>query len=213
MLNKLAEQQVIIIKQRKEMVELLGFETRNKYEIYGQNNELIGFAAEQQKGFLGILLRQIVGHWRRFDIHIFDAQRIQQFTAHHPFRFYFQSLQIQNSHGSLIGSLEKQFSILSKKFKIINELGQETSTMYSGLFKIWKFPIIREGKEIAVITKKWGGALKEIFIDADSFAIEFMDPAITPEQKAVLLNAAIFIDLLYFENNQGRFNFTDLIPG
>lgn len=213
MLELLAQQNILIIKQRREMIELLGFETRNKYEILTEDNQVIGFAAEQQKGYLGILLRQIFGHWRKFDIHIFDAQRIQQFLAHHPFRFYFQRLQVQDMHGHTLGHLEKQFSILSKKFRIFDAHDRETAQMYSGLFKIWKFPIIREDREIAVISKKWGGALKEIFMDADSFAIEFKDPQLKPEEKAVLLNAAIFIDLLFFENNQGRFNFMDLIPG
>lgn len=212
MLKQLEQENLIIIKQRKELVEFLGFETRNKYEIYNQTNQLIGFAAEQQKGFLGILLRQIFGHWRNFDIHIFNSDRVHQFVAHHPFRFYFQRLEVFGSNNERIGYLEKRFSILTKKFDVFDEFPKLSSTMHSGLFRIWTFPFLRNGKEIAKISKKWGGAIKEMFLDADNFVLEFLDPSLTPKEKAVLLNAALFVDLLYFENNQGRFSLGDILP-
>src|SRR5262245_11336298 len=54
----------LVVQQRKELVELFGYETRNKYEIRTQSGQQLGFAAEQQKGVLGFLVRQLVGHWR-----------------------------------------------------------------------------------------------------------------------------------------------------
>ncbi len=206
MLNILDQESGVVIKQVKELVEVLGFETRNKYEIYTQSGKQIGFAAEQQKGFVGMCLRQILGHWRNFDIHVFDNQRQEQLIAHHPFRFYFQRLEIQDAAGRSLGYLEKQFSILTKRFVVYDELEHESSRMESGLFRIWTFPFKRNGKEIARISKKWGGAMTEMFLDADTLLLEFLDPTLRPNEKAVLLASAIFVDLLYFENNQATFS-------
>ena len=48
----------VLIRQIHEIAEWIGFETRNKYEILDEENKLIGFAAEQGKGFLGLIMRQ-----------------------------------------------------------------------------------------------------------------------------------------------------------
>lgn len=210
MLN-LSTQQSVVVKQRKEVIEFLGFETRNKYEILSTAGQLLGFAAEQQKSLWGTFLRQIVGHWRSFEIHIFGMDRALRYVARHPFRFYFQRLEIIDTAGRELGFLEKRFSILSKKFSMLDASSSETAQMNSGLFRIWTFPFTRKGEVIAQIEKKWGGAMTEVFLDSDTFLLEFLDPTLTEDQRLVLLSSAIFIDLLYFENNRG-FGLMDLIP-
>ena len=208
----LTQEDSLVIKQRREMIEFLGFETRNKYDVCTKNGQVIGYAAEQQKGILGVLLRQIFGHWRSFDINLYGMDRALQFVAHHPFRFYFQRLEVQNDTGREIGHLEREFAIFTKKFKMLDATGNEVCQMRSGFFKIWTFPFTRNGKEVARISKKWGGALTEIFLDSDTFLLEFLDPSLTADERAVLVSAAVFVDLLYFENNQGG-EISTFLPG
>lgn len=207
MIQELATLDSVVVKQRKELLEIVGFETRNKYDILTQDGRQIGFAAEQQKGFFGMFMRQLVGHWRSFDVNIFDMQRQLQYKASHPFRFYFQRIEVSDPQGQRIGTMERQFSILSKKFRMFDKNGMVSSEMYSGLFRIWTFPIKRNGVEVAKISKKWGGAMTEIFLDADTFLLEFYERSLTLEERATLLCAAVFVDLLYFENNQGGSGF------
>ena len=38
----------LVITQRRELAELIGFETRNKYEIKNEQAQVIGFCAEQR---------------------------------------------------------------------------------------------------------------------------------------------------------------------
>ena len=203
MFELLAKEESIVIKQRKELIEFLSFESRNKYEILTRNGIQIGFAAEQQKGLLGILLRQILGHWRSFNINIYGMDRSLKYVASHPFRFYFQQLDIRDQQGNSLGSLNRKFSIFTKIFRVLDASGKDICVMRSGLFKIWTFPFIRDGVEIARITKKWGGALTEFFLDSDTFLLEFIDDNLSGEERMILVNAALMIDLLYFEDNQG----------
>ena len=65
--------------------------------------------------------------------------------------------------------------------------------------------------QTATISKKWGGALREVFSDADTFRIEFGTASWTEEQRAVLLAAAISIDFDFFENNQGSGGIASLL--
>ena len=60
------------------------------------------------------------------------------------------------------------------------------------------------GRQIATISKKWGGLLKEYISDADKFGVSFEAQNLTTAQKAVIFGAALAIDFDYFENNQGR---------
>ena len=193
----------VFIRQKRELAEVFGFETRNKYSIELEDGTQVGFAAEQQKGFFGILMRQALGHWRKFDINLYGPERQLEFVAHHPFRFYYQKLEVRGVSGELIGSLERRFEILGKRFDLTDRSGQVLMSVRSPLWRIWTFPFKKDGQEHAVVVKKWGGLVKEIFLDADSFALNFISPNLTPDHKILLLAAAIFVDLRYFEKKAG----------
>ena len=50
-----------IIKQKKEWLEILTqFETRNRYEIYDQNDNIVGHIIEKGSGFWHFLKRMIL---------------------------------------------------------------------------------------------------------------------------------------------------------
>lgn len=190
----------IFVKQKRELAELFGFETRNKYEIYDTQKNVIGYAAEQQKGFLGFLLRQLLGHWRSFELHFFNAQRQQILVSKHPFRWIFQEFEIVNQQGVTIGAVKQRFGILRKKFDVHNQHGDVIYEMRSGFFQFWTFPFFdRQGQMAALIQKKWSGALKEIFMDADNFNIEFKSGSLSENERLIILVCSVFTDLQYFE--------------
>ncbi|MBL9038209.1 MAG: hypothetical protein JNG84_06845 [Archangium sp.] len=188
----------LTIVQRKELGELLGIETRNKYEIRDASGSPIGFAAEQGGGLLAILARQFVGHWREYDIMLFDAARQMAFRAHHPFRFFFQRIELFSAAGEFLGALQQRWAFFSKRFDVEDARGNVVMEMRSGLLKVWTFPFFRGEAEVARIEKKWGGVLREAFTDADTFNLSFGSVASAAE-RALLLAAAIFVDLQYFE--------------
>ncbi len=197
--ESLCSSQQLIIRQRKELFELFGFETRNKYEICDQSGQVIGYCAEQQKGFFGFLFRQFLGHWRPFVLHFYNNHRQEVFVVKHPFRLFFQRLEVGTPQGEHLGALQQRFAIIRKKFDVQDARGNTVLKVRSGFFQFWTFPFFRKGRELAVIRKKWSGALKEIFLDADNFSIEFKSPELTPAERTLILASSIFIDLQYFE--------------
>ncbi len=194
----------VAIKQIREGIEYLGFEGRNRYEIYSAEKELLGRAEEKNQGMAGMLFRQVAGHWRSFEIEVTDSRNQKILNARHPFRIYFQRLDIEDGQGRTIGEMEKRFSILSKEFVLQDEMGANQIHMSSGFFKVWTFPFVKNGKEVAHIRKKWSGSFGEIFTDADSFLLEFNDASLSLKERQLLLAASFFIDLLYFENNKAN---------
>ncbi|HEY3236357.1 MAG TPA: phospholipid scramblase-related protein [Polyangiaceae bacterium] len=188
----------LFVKQRHEIAELFGYETRNKYEILDPNGALVAFAAEQQKGVVGFLFRQVLGHWRTFDIQFFTQDRQPLFRAHHPFRFFFQRLEIFGADGAYLGALQQRFSIINKRFDVQDSTGQTIMECASPIWRIWTFPFTARGHEVACVKKKWAGLLAEGFTDKDNFAVDFA-AELSETERSLVLAAAIFIDLQYFE--------------
>lgn len=193
----------LFVKQIRELAELFGFETRNKFAIVDEHQNQVGFAAEQQKGLLGFLGRQILGHWRSFEIQIFDSQKRPVLKARHPFRFFFQRLEIYDNGTDYIGAVQQRWAILRKKFDVQDRQGHVILQVSSPFFKFWTFPFMRRGRQAAVVEKKWGGIFTEIFSDKDTFHIEYTDESLSETERRLILAAALFIDLQYFEAKSG----------
>jgi hypothetical protein len=189
----------LYVRQSRELAELFGFETRNKYAISTPDRREVAFAAEQQKGILGFLLRQVLGHWRAFELVFFGPDRQPLFRAVHPFRFFFQRLEVFGPEGRYLGALQQRFGLLTKKFDVLGPGGSVAMEMRSGLLRLWTFPITRNGVEQAVIEKKWSGVLTEVFTDKDNFRVRFVGAGLTPDERLLVLAAAVFVDLQYFE--------------
>lgn len=199
----LAHLNEIHVVQRRELAEVvLGAETRNKYELLTPSGEQVGFAAEQGKGFLAVLARLFMGHWRSFEIVVFDHLRQPLLRAVHPFRFFFQRLEVFDATGRPLGALQQRWAFFTKRFDVLDAQGNTLCEMRSGLFKVWTFPFFRGELEVGRIEKKWAGLLSEAFTDADRFRV-VLGPALSPMERSLLLASALFIDLQYFEKKQG----------
>lgn len=188
----------VMVVQRRELAELFGFETRNKYAIEADGRQ-IGFAAEQGKSGFDIVVRLFAGHWRRFEIHFFDELRQLIFRAVHPFRFFFQRLEVTRADGRPLGALQQRFAFFSKRFDVVDASEQVVLTVSSPIWRPWTFAFKRGDRQLALVEKKWSGVLTEAFTDGDRFRISFPTAELGPDQRCLLLAAAVFIDLQYFE--------------
>lgn len=195
----LADSGSITIAQKFEIGAIFGFEQRNQYTIADLNGQLIGYCAEAKLGFGDVLSRQFLGHWRTFDIIGTDLQGQKVLRAHHPFRWFFNRLDIYSTGDRLVGSLQQRFAWFDRKFDFLDARDRIIMTMTSPFWRFWQFPVQHDGKKISLIAKKWSGLGKEMFTDADNFKVEFIERSLTSDQKLLLLSAAIFIDILYFE--------------
>ncbi len=198
------KQQTLLVAQQRELVELIGIETRNQYAITaGEGGGILAYAAEQQSGVLGFLVRQFLGHWRTFSISIYDSGWNPALVAHHPFCWLFQRLEISTAEGRRLGVLQQRFSLLTKRFDVEDAAGRVRLTVSSPLWRIWTFPFMKGGRQMALVTKKWAGLLSEAFTDKDRFRVEYQDSRLTAEERQLILAAALFIDLQYFESKAG----------
>ncbi len=147
----------LLVHQSREIGEWIGYETRNKYEILDADGKPVAFAAEQSKGILGFLLRQSLGHWRKFDVHFYTPDRQIYMVAHHPFRWFFSRIEVKDKEGRFLGAIQKRFSFLTKRFDVENHQGLVIMEVASPIWKFWTFLFKHQGREIAAVRKKWSG--------------------------------------------------------
>jgi uncharacterized protein YxjI len=193
----------MVIMQKREMAEIfLGFETRNRYLIFDQNGSPCGTIEEQSFGVMAFLKRMFLKSHRPFTVLISDASAKPVLKLQRKFFFFFSDLEVSVPNGPKIGSIHRRFGILNKKYDLCDPDGRVFARIRSSVFKIWTFAVRdTNDQELARISKKWSGALKEYFSDSDNFMIEFGNCAWTARQRAVLLSAAVTVDFDFFENN------------
>ena len=200
----LENRKTLYINQIKEWIEIFtDFETRNKYQILDETQAEIGFLAEINNGLFSFFSRNLFGSHRPLEVSIWDHERQPVLNFKRPFFFFFSSFVVRNADGSELGQVKRRFGILNKKYDLLDENEKLFMTVKSPIWRLWTFWLLDlNGKEVGVISKNWGGLLKEVFTDTDRFQIDF--PQIDWKKKAVVLATAISIDMDFFEENERR---------
>ena len=198
----IGDRQRVMVRQKKEWGEILvGFESKNKFELSDDQGNQLGFAAEEGGGFGAMLGRQVVGQCRRATIHIYDTDGNKLGRGEKPFRWFFQRMEVFDGDQK-IGAVERKFTWLNRRLMVENAAGEEVMEIVGPFFLLGRgtFRLMFQGQEVGKISKKWGGALREMFTDADTFGVECA-PHVPDEIRKILLVATFLIDFTYFENN------------
>lgn len=195
---------VWFVHQKRNLWELAGFDTRNQYAILHPNGEEVLFAAEQ--GGLGAaFLRQFAGHWRTFTFRFFNPMREELMTAHHPFRFFTDRLEV-SVRGQDVGVIQSRRNWLGPRWKVVWTLFDILDSTGKVLFELkgslgspWTFPIYRNGRQVAVVEKQWSDFLSEVFTNNTHFKITFRAPSLNEAERSLILASVLLIDLTRFE--------------
>lgn len=198
----------LLIQQTKEWGEvLLGFESKNRFELRDEAGARIGYAAEEAKGFGQWFLRNLFGRCRKAKIHVYEPGGGQVGYGDKPFRWYFHRMDVYDGD-QRIGAVQRRFAWFRAVFDLENAAGEPVMELRSGLWRYWHFALTFRGEEVGSIRKRWGGLLKEMFTDADTFGVE-VAPHVPVEVRKLLLVSTFLVDFTCFENNQGRTSLLD----
>lgn len=199
--NLLSAYPQLFVQQRKEWTEIIiNWETSNRYVILDASRGQVGFVAERGGGFGTKLRRMFLRSHRPFDIDILSRTGEQLLLLTRKFFWFFSDLEVKSPEGERYGSVHRRFGFIHKIYDLRDEMGRVFVRVESPIWRLWTFPLLNTS---AKITKRWSGALREVFTDADTFLVDFGSESWSPSQKAVILAAAISIDFDFFENNQG----------
>ena len=205
--EQLKSGQELFVQQKKEWTEIIvDFETSNKYAIMDSEKNILGMIAERGGGFMKVIKRMIFRSHRALEIDVIDQAGKIVLHLSRAFFFFFSDLTLTDRNGQVIGSIHRRFGIIHKRYDLKDKHNRLFATIKSPIWRLWTFPIYpSQGQtQQGEISKKWGGALREIFTDADVFRVSFGQHPWTPDQRLVIFAASVSIDFDFFENNQGQ---------
>lgn len=196
-MDELSVANTLVVSQKKEWGEILtGLETKNRYVVLTEHGNELYHAKEEGGSFL---LRLFLKAFRPFTIVLTKLDGQPALRVERPFRFYFHKVDVQDAGGKVLGTVEREFALLHRLFRVSDGQGKEICRLHGPLFHPWTFEIRQNEREVGKITKKWSGLLKEGFTDTDNFAA-VLPPGMSTPAKSVLLGAVFLIDFVYFEN-------------
>jgi len=198
------ENDELVIQQVKEFVEIFtDFETVNKYQVLDTSGVSLGHMAEVGGGFFSFIKRQIFRSHRPLEIKVWNNGGEEILHLERPFFFFFSLMKVTSGEGKLIGYVRRRFGLIYKKYDLLDEREGLFGMVKSPIWRLWSFPILdtREN-EVGLVSKNWGGVLKEVFTDADKFGVKL--PQWEYEKKAVAFACTLAVDLDFFEDNQRR---------
>ena len=202
-LDDLLQRPELFVRQRKEWAEILvEWESRNQYAILDVQQNELGTIAERSGGLLNTLKRLLLRRHRPLAASVCGRDGRELLTLQRPCFLFFSRMNVRTPDGRTLGRVVRRFGILYKRYDLTDPQGRVFASIASPRWRLWTFPVQpRGGGPGATISKKWGGGLKEIFSDADTFRIEFGGGDWSDAQRAVLMAAAISIDFDFFEDN------------
>lgn len=203
----------LILRQRKELIEIVvDWETKNQYAVLDESGQELGTVAERAGGMGSFFKRAIFKSHRGFRADFMTHQGNRVLGLSRGFFFFFSELEVHDDLARNLGRVRRRFGLIYKRYDLEDSQGKVFAHIKSPRWRLWTFAMQSpDGQELGEITKRWGGALREIFTDADTYRIDLSK--FSDAQKAVVFAAAVSIDFDFFENNQGSSGVLDMITG
>jgi len=212
-LGPLKNNHTLMIKQKIQTCEILtGCEQENRFTITGPEGDIIYWAKEHSS----CLNRFLCGNIREFDMIISDQTTNEVIRLTRPltcqgcccsalYPHCTQALTV-SVNGETVGTIRERATWLYPVYHVFDSVGNQVlkirgpwchfSLCNDVIFKV----LDTDGTQLAVISKKYKGCLREVLTDADNFELNFNDD-LCVDTKVLILSATFLIDMMYYEMN------------
>ena len=185
------EQNTFVVKEKAKL-----FSSRNSYEILDEGGKVTGTAEQKTSGLakaLGMVLgdppTQIDFREKPDDSLVFTVRRRG---------YLMKKVEVADAQGVVVGTYKAKRFSLAGGFHVYDKDGKHVAEIRGQLLKSDYTFFQPDGKtEMGKVSKKWAGAMKELFTTADTYGVQ-LAPAFAdqPTVKMLILGAAVAIDCL-----------------
>lgn len=122
------------------------------------------------------------------------------FVLKKPVALIREVVEVYDAQGEKIGYFKSKILTLGGGFWVFDKNDHQFAEV-KGQWTGWEFKFLTpSGDELGQVSKKWGGAIRELFTSADTYVVSVADQLIDqPIAKMLLLGAALAIDIVYYE--------------
>lgn len=168
----------------------------NKYQIFNNNRENIGFVKERINKREN-MLKQILGKsFFSSQIEIRSANGTLEVSLSRKRFFKSNKITMRDPRGNIIGCIKKKNGFFKSTYIILNKLNVVIAEI-SGNDKEWNFMITDAShNKIGSIDKNWEGILKEIYSSADKYNVSIKTDFVNKNDRIVVFSSAIAMYML-----------------
>ena len=128
----LSQHPELYVRQEIEHLEVFtGFETSNRYSVRTPSGEQLLYAFEES----GLLGRSFLSSHRPLTIHVVDRDNTEVINASRSFFWFHSHLHVSDGAGQRIGSMQRRFSFLTRKFDLMDATGRVVAEMRGPIFR------------------------------------------------------------------------------
>jgi uncharacterized protein YxjI len=184
----------------KEHVKV--FKAANSFDIYDPDTKQIILQAQEERlGFFTKMFR--FTDYKRmtpFEIDIKTPEGKTVLTVKRGVSFFLSTVEVLDERGTLIGKFKQKFFSIGGRFEVL-DASERPLCVLKGKWTSWDFRFVsNDGKEFALVTKKWSGLGKELFTSADNYILQISNEVPADHPLRMLIMAAVMcIDLVLKE--------------
>ena len=183
----------------KEHVGIL--KAANSYDIFDlQSQQPLLECREPNLGFFTKLFRFTKYKTQTpFDIELRDAGQGLVLRLKRGVSIFRSTVQVFDGNDVLLGRFRQRLLSLGGKLDLLDANDQVVCTV-QGKLTSFEYKFLRDGQQIALVTKQWMGLGRELFTSADNYVIN-IEPTVpaTDEVRHLILAAALTIDMVFAE--------------
>ena len=134
-----------------------------------------------------------------FDIEVKDTIGLGVLRLTRGVSVFRSTVQVFDGNAVLVGTFRQKVLSLGGKLDVLDANDQVICTV-QGKLTSFEYRFLRNGEQVALITKKWMGLGKELFTSADNYVIS-IEPGVpaTDSIRPMIVAAALCIDMVFAE--------------
>jgi len=227
-LEYLIELDHIWVMDKPQLIEqVTDWEANQKWQCLNNSGLQVYWAQENTE----CCTRQCFGSYRPFTINCFDPAGRPVLVLTRPYRWNsawhplfglplnfccLQDMKVQDLNNNIVGHVQQRWSIWKPWYDLVDETGAlllsiEGPCCTIACFGDVEFKLLGPAQsvggqqaQIGSVTKKWGGLLREAFLNnADNFQCQF-PKELTTKAKALVFAATFLIDFMFFEDRNKK---------
>ena len=176
------------------------FKFENTYKVYNDKGEDVGTINQKLTTGQKILRLFLKKPMLPFLLEIRNSQDQLEASITRGWTFFLSKIEVKDGNGEVVGIIKQKFKFFKPTFKIYDQAEQLIAEI-SGDWKAWNFTIFDAlNNQIGSISKKWAGAMKEIFTSADKYNVHIDAIYANQKNKIAILASAITIDMVLKES-------------
>jgi uncharacterized protein YxjI len=199
MTMELLERDLVVVKQKAKLVEVT-----NQYFLQDADGNEIGWITEENQSTGRKVLRALTkfDQFLSHQLGVADANGQRVLTIKKNASFMKATVDVFDVGGQLVGSIRQENVIGKIRFALVGAAGEPLGALRAENWRAWDFHITDVNEtEVARITKKWAGILREGFTTADNYVFT-VSPSAQGPLRLLSFAAAAAIDTALKQNDR-----------